>query len=179
MNAGITRRARGPQAAPGPVDDAAETVTITEANAGDLAEIIDLDVKVVGYSRVEFWTDMFRREPANANQFLLVARNSDGVMVGYVLGEIRSWPVRAPVCGWLYTIGVEASHRLKKIATALMTELIARFRDNGVEAVRTVIDVDDHLLMSFLRAFGMSAGPFVELEMPVGQPCPKKAPVRA
>jgi ribosomal protein S18 acetylase RimI-like enzyme len=71
------------------------------------------------------------------------------------------------MCGWLYAVGVDKDHRLQKIATALMSELVDRFRKNGVKAVRTVIDVDDHLLMSFFRSCGMTAGPFVELEMTI------------
>ena len=86
-------------------------------------------------------------------------------MIGYALGEIRSWPVCAPVCGWLYAIGVAKEYRQHKAASALMIELIARFKKCGVGSIRTVIDVDDHLLMSFLRSFGMTAGPFVELEI--------------
>jgi len=46
-----------------------------------------------------------------------------------------------------------------------MADLISRFKKSGVKTIRTVIDVDDYLLMSFLRSFGMTAGPFVELEM--------------
>ena len=144
------------------------TVTVTDAATSDLAEIIDLDARIAGYARVDFWSDLFRQKATSATLYVLVAKSA-GKIVGYALGEIRSWPVRAPVCGWLYAIGVEKDHRLQKAATALMTELISRFRKNGVGTIRTVIDVDDHLLMSFLRSFGMTAGPFVELEMTVSQ----------
>jgi ribosomal protein S18 acetylase RimI-like enzyme len=141
---------------------------VADAEAGDLAEIIDLDAKIAGYSRADFWHSLFRQKAASATLYVLVARRA-GKIIGYALGEIRSWPVRDPICGWLYAVGVDKDHRLHKVATALMTELVARFRQNGVEAVRTVIDVDDHLLMSFFRSFGMTAGPFVELEMAIGQ----------
>jgi ribosomal protein S18 acetylase RimI-like enzyme len=141
-------------------------VTVVDADPADLAEIIDLDARIAGYARADFWNDLFRQKAASATLYVLVARSA-GKIIGYALGEIRSWPVRAPVCGWLYAVGVEKEHRLQKAATALMTELIARFKKHGVGAVRTVIDVDDHLLMSFFRSVGMTAGPFVELEMAV------------
>lgn len=44
-------------------------------------------------------------------------------------------------------------------------ELISRFKQTGVRTSRAVIDVDDHLLMSFLYSCGMMTGSFVELEM--------------
>jgi ribosomal protein S18 acetylase RimI-like enzyme len=149
-------------------DTERRSLVLADAEASDLAEIIDLDEKVAGYSRADFWRDLFRQKAAGSTLVVLVARSS-GILVGYALGEIRSWPVRTPICGWLYAIGVEKNHRLQKVATTLMTELISRFRQNGVQTVRTVIDVDDQLLMSFLRSYGMSAGPFVELEMTVGE----------
>jgi ribosomal protein S18 acetylase RimI-like enzyme len=146
-----------------------QEVIVADAEACDLAEIIDLDARIAGHARPDFWNDLFRQKATSATLCVLVARSS-GKIVGYALGEIRSWPVRAPLCGWLYAIGVEKDHRLQKAATALMTELISRFKKHGVGAIRTMIDVDDHLLMSFLRSFGMTAGPFVELEMTVSQP---------
>lgn len=143
---------------------AAADIAVTEADAADLAEIIALDGKVTGFERAEFWTELFRQRRRSETLCILIAR-SRGKIVGYALGEVRSWPVRAAACGWLYAIGVDREHRLQKAASMLLVELIARFRKSGVGAVRTMIDVDDHLLMSFLRSFGMTAGPFVELEL--------------
>jgi ribosomal protein S18 acetylase RimI-like enzyme len=139
-------------------------VTVTEADASDLAEIIALDGKVTGFKRADFWTDLFHRRKTSETLSILVARMG-GRIIGYALGEVRSWPVRAPACGWLYAIGVDKEHRLHKAASALFEAMVHRFKASGVGAIRTMIDVDDHLLMSFLRSFGMTAGPFVELEL--------------
>ena len=143
-------------------------ITVVEADASELAEIIALDARITGFARTDFWNDLFRQRAASDTLFVLVAKSANKI-VGYALGEVRSWPVRAPACGWLYAIGVEKEYRLHRAASALMIGLIARFKKCGVKAVRTVIDVDDHLLMSFLRSFGMTAGPFVELEMALSE----------
>ena len=42
-----------------------------------------------------------------------------------------------------------------------------RLRADGVDTVRTMIARDDPLNMSFFRAQGMMAGPFIELEKPL------------
>ena len=139
-------------------------ITVVAADAADLAEIIALDARITGFSRADFWKDLFRQLETSETLCVLVAKSA-GKIIGYALGEVRSWPVRAPACGWLYAIGVEKEHRLHKSASALMTELISKFKKSGVGTIRTVIDVDDNLLMSFLRSFGMTAGPFVELEL--------------
>lgn len=139
-------------------------VTVADATLSNLAEIIDLDARITGFARAEFWNDLFHRRDANNTLCMLVATSS-GKVVGYAAGEVRSWPVRAPACGWLYAIGVDKRYRLRKCASMLMAEFVSRFKQSGVGTIRTVIDVDDHLLMSFLRSCGMTAGPFVELEM--------------
>jgi ribosomal protein S18 acetylase RimI-like enzyme len=139
-------------------------VRVADATLSNLAEVIDLDARITGFARAEFWNDLFRRRAASNTLCVLVATSS-GKIVGYAAGEVRSWPVRAPACGWLYAIGVDKRYRLHKYASILMAEFISRFKQSGVGAIRTVIDVDDHLLMSFLRSCGMTAGPFVELEM--------------
>lgn len=139
-------------------------VTVMDATFSSLAEVVELDARITGFARTEFWNDLLRRRATSDTLCVLVATKADKI-VGYAAGEVRSWPVRAPACGWLYAIGVDKRYRLRKYASSLMTELLLRFQQGGVRTVRTVIDVDDHLLMSFLRSCGMTTGSFIELEM--------------
>jgi ribosomal protein S18 acetylase RimI-like enzyme len=143
-------------------------IVVCDGTQDDFSEIIALDARVAGISRPEFWHELQVQRTASNTLILLVARYA-GKIVGYAMGEVRAWPVRTPACGWVYAIGVDKKHRLRRVASALMTELIRRFQAQGVYTIRTIIDVDDHLLMSFLRSLGMTAGPFVELEMSIAQ----------
>src|SRR5262245_25783700 len=147
-----------------------DAVVITEAAEADLSAIVALDERITGIARRDFWNHIDAQRSSGATLTVLVARKHTAAgdeIVGYAMGEVRAWPVRAPACGWIYAIGVDKAHRLQRTASALMAALIARFKAQGCGAVRTMIDVDDHLLMSFLRSQGMTAGPFVELEMKI------------
>ena len=42
--------------------------------------------------------------------------------------------------------------------------ICSRFRDTGVDTVRTMLAVDDNLNLSFFRSQGMMGGPFIQLE---------------
>jgi len=143
-------------------------VVVADATEADLPAVVALDERITGVVRREFWSHIDAQRAAGNILTVLVAKR-EGKLIGYAMGEVRAWPVRAPACGWIYAIGVEKGHRLQRAASTLMTELVARFKAQGCNAVRTIIDVDDHLLMSFLRSQGMTAGPFVELEMPIEQ----------
>ncbi|MBX9844804.1 MAG: GNAT family N-acetyltransferase [Xanthobacteraceae bacterium] len=141
-------------------------IVIGDGSEDDFAEIVALDERVTGLSRPEFWHE-FRLQKATSNALIVLVARHAGEIVGYATGEVRTWPVRGSACGWVYAIGVAKEHRLKRAGSALMAEMISRFRASGIGTIRTMIDVDDHLLMSFLRSMGMTAGPFVELEMPI------------
>jgi len=146
-------------------------VVIADAAETDLASVVALDERITGVARPDFWKNFHVQKSSSDTMCVLVAKRNDktgaGKIVGYAIGEVRAWPVRAAACGWIYAIGVEKGHRLQRTASALMSELVARFRAHGCGAVRTMIDVDNHLLMSFLRSQGMTAGPFIELEMAI------------
>jgi GNAT superfamily N-acetyltransferase len=141
---------------------------IVDASPTDLAAVIDLDAQLTGVARADFWNDFHHHRATSETLCLLIAKTADEI-VGYAVGEVRAWPVRTPACGWLYAIGVKKEQRLSRTATALMAELTDRFRAHGVYTIRTMIDIDDYLLMSFLRSLGMTAGPFIELEMSIEQ----------
>jgi GNAT superfamily N-acetyltransferase len=139
-------------------------VRVADATFNNLAEFIERDARVTGFARAEFGNDLLRRRAANNTLCARVAAKS-GKIAGYAAGEVRWWQVHAPAWGWLYATGVDERYRLHKYASSLMAELISRFKQSGVGTIRPVIDVDDHLLMSFLRSCGMTTGSFVELEM--------------
>lgn len=141
-----------------------EALVIEEAKAADLAVVSDLDTKITGITKPEFWAEIASDRGAKGRRSVLVAR-LNGLIVGYVVGEIRSWEFGSPPCGWLHTIGVRPDYRLSHIGSALCDALQARFRAAGVGTMRTMLHIDDHLLLSFFRSQGLTAGPFLELEM--------------
>ncbi len=157
-------RRRSSDAASGRDDD----VTVVVADEADLAAIVALDARISGIARPEFWQH-FDFQRLKSGTLCVLAAKKAGKVVGYAMGEVREWPVRGPPCGWVYAIGVEKDYRLQGAATMLMDRLVVHFRDNGVGAIRTMVNIDDHLLISFLRSLGMTAGPFVELEMSIEQ----------
>ena len=89
----------------------------------------------------------------------------DGVLEGFVIGEVRAWEFGSPPCGWIFAIQVRPRCRLTGVGTRLFAAVCDRFRAAGVDRLRTMLARDDTLILSFFRSQGMMAGPFVELEM--------------
>ena len=78
--------------------------------------------------------------------------------------EDRSWEFNSVPCGWVGTVSVEPNLRMGGIGSVLYKEICRCFRKAGVTKIRTMIPRDATDLMSFFRAQGMMAGPFIQLE---------------
>src|SRR5262245_50729973 len=108
-----------------------DALVIADAAEADLSAIVALDERITGIARRDFWNHIDAQRSSGATLTVLVAKKhgpAGDAIVGYAMGEVRAWPVRAPACGWIYAIGVDKGHRLQRAASALMAGMIARFQ---------------------------------------------------
>lgn len=134
-------------------------VAIRPAQATDLKAISALDLRLTGSDKPAYWREMLAPE----RQFL-VAEMGKGALAGFIAGEVRAWEFGQPAAGWVFAIQVDPKTRLKGVGSALFDALAARFKEQGVTRVRTLVDRKDHLILSFFRAQGMTAGPSLQLD---------------
>ncbi len=126
-----------------------------------------------GLSKPEYWHGLFSEEmsPEHSRRFFLVAENSSAPangMLGFIIGEARAWEFGSPPCGWVFAISVDPDARLDGVGSRLLEEISVRFKEAGVDKMRTMLSHENHLLMSFFRSHGMMAGPYIELEKDLG-----------
>lgn len=153
----------------------AEQLKIEPAQLSDLPSIVSIDAEITGISKPEIWYAYHAPVTPGAHHHLLVAR-FEGEVVGYTVGEVRAWDFGHPPCGWLLAIGVRKNTRLAGVGTLLFKALLQDFRRRGVFMIRTMVHVDDHLLISFFRSHGMTAAPFIELELDIASPNSERDP---
>ena len=109
---------------------------------------------------------MYRRYGSGQHdeqQFLVAL--AGGRVVGFVIGEVRDWEFGSPPCGWVFAIDVDPQARLAGVGTQLLQAISARFQRIGVRKLRTIVALENTLILSFFRAQGMMAGPLIALEM--------------
>ena len=87
-----------------------------------------------------------------------------GRVVGFITGEVRAFEFGSEPCGWVFALNVDPEIRVHNVGTRLFEALCETFRRAGVEKVRTMLNRDNHLVLSFFRSLGMMAGPFIQLE---------------
>ena len=141
-------------------------LVIRAAEPGDLDAVIELDAETSGLAKPVYWQTMFQTYvPVQSGQRYLLIADVDGETAGFVVGEVRAWEFGSPPCGWVFALGVSDAHREHHIGSRLMESIFDRFKTDGVLSVRTNVSRHDTLNLSFFRSLGMTAGPYVQLEM--------------
>jgi GNAT superfamily N-acetyltransferase len=132
----------------------------------DLDAVIALDAAVTGLAKPDYWYELFHRYGTRGRQqrFFLVAE-AGGEIQGFVIGEVRDWEFGSPPCGWVFGINVRPDARLGGVGARLLEAIVEAFRRAGVAKVRTLLARDNNLVLSFFRSQGMTAAPFIPLEL--------------
>ena len=97
-----------------------------------------------------------------------VAVASKGRVVGYVIGEVRSWEFGSASAGWIIGIGVDVEHDGEGAGRDLLARLMESLAQRGTRTLRTMVRRDDVRVLRFFRSAGFATGPYTELEMEVG-----------
>ena len=139
---------------------------VRTAALDDIPDVIRIDAGNTGLAKPEFWRTQFERFGGRPQRYFLVAEQ-EGEVIAFIVGEVRAWEFGSPPCGWIFAIGVDPQTRMGGLGTRLFDSIMERFRSDGVDTVRTMVQVQDQLLMSFFRSQGMMAGPSIQLEIPV------------
>jgi ribosomal protein S18 acetylase RimI-like enzyme len=140
-------------------------IALRPAEPVDLTAISALDARLTGHAKTAYWQAMLARYAGGPpERHFLVAETAKGVLAGFIAGEVRAWEFGQPPAGWVFAIQVDPKLRLKGTGSALFEALTTRFKAQGVSRVRTLVDRKDHLILSFFRAQGMTAGPSLQLD---------------
>ena len=143
---------------------------IVRATSEHLSQVSELDARITGQSKPEYWKDIFERYATRRveERFFLVAESAgsgEHGIQGLIVGEIRGWEFGSEPCGWIFAISVDPDRRQQGIGEALFQAMCDEFRNVGIEKVRTMVRRENTLHMSFFRGEGMKAGPFIQLEL--------------
>jgi len=150
-------------------DDPGDGLLVRPAGASDVAAVAGLDRQNTGLPKPAYWKDMFERYGKRPNRYFLVGVDEDDRVLGFIIGEVRAWEFGSPPSGWIFALGVAPERRLRKIGSRMFAAMCACLAAAGVDTLRTSVARDDELNLAFFRSQGMMGGPFIQLEMPLGQ----------
>jgi predicted N-acetyltransferase YhbS len=144
-----------------------ENTKIRPLKKEDLKTIIEIDEKILGENRKDYWERKLALMNAKASQVSLVAEVK-GKVAGFILGDISGWEFGVPdTIGWIDTIGVDPVYQKKGLATALARALIKNLKAIGVGTIYTLVSWDDWNLLQFFHAMGFTRGDMINLELKI------------
>jgi N-acetylglutamate synthase-like GNAT family acetyltransferase len=144
-----------------------ENLIIRPLKKGDLETLVEIDEKVLGEKRMDYWERKLESLNDKSSQGSMVAEIG-GKVVGFILGEVSGWEFGVPEnIGWIDTIGVDPAYQMEGVATRLAKGLINNLRVVGVKTIYTLVNWNDWDLLQFFHAMGFTRGDLINLELKV------------
>jgi ribosomal protein S18 acetylase RimI-like enzyme len=134
----------------------------------DLDAIVEIDRKVLGKPRREYWKKQIEPPTLRYPLSCLVAEY-EGKVIGFIVGEVSGWEFGIPdTIGWISTIGVDPDYQHRGVARKLGQEYIKNLKAIGVRIIYTLVNWSDWDLLKFFRAMGFSrGGDMINLELKI------------
>lgn len=140
-----------------------EKINIRNAKASDLDAIIALD-EMGQENKKGYWQGILEHYIQGRTDRVFLVAEKDDSLVGFIVGEVRAWEFGSPPCGWVFALSVSRTVREMGIGQCMFEEICNRLKQVGVTTIRTMVDMDNKLTLSFFRSLGMCTGRYIELE---------------
>jgi len=146
-------------------NDMNNQISIRNAIASDLDAVIALDLFGPIKEKPAYWSNVFDHyvNIGKKDRHFLVAETNNTV-VGFIIGEVRAWEFGSTPCGWVFALSVSPEFRERGIGKQMFDEICKRLKQIDVTTVRTMVDSDSKLTLSFFRSLGLRTGRYIELE---------------
>ena len=139
------------------------TITVRKMTARDIDEVMRIDEAITGLPHAAYYESKAASFLASHPEACLVAEDSSGSPIGFVLAGVRGWAYGVERHGWVEVIGVSPDWQGRGVSKELLDELISYFRRAGVASVQTVVNWNQGDLVDFFRANGFERGEYVNL----------------
>ncbi len=133
----------------------------------DLDRIVEIDIKVLGKPRPDYWEIKLKLVEKRSQVSSLVAE-LDGKVIGFIIGYESRWEYGVQEnIGWIDTIGIDPDYQRKGIAKILFTEMTNNLKKVGVDTIITFVTRLDWKVLKFFNSLGFQKGDMINLELDV------------
>lgn len=145
-----------------------EKLSVRQMTKDDLDSIVEIDTKVLGESRRDYWVTKIIRQAESRPPDASLVSEIDEKVVGFILGEVSGWEFKVPNnIGWIDTIGIDPDYQNRGIAKVLANALIENLKKYSVDTIYTLVNWNDWDLLQFFHAMGFSRGDMINLVLKV------------
>ena len=131
-----------------------DKLTVRELTEDDLDSIVEIDTKVLGETRRDYWVAKIVKQAETRPPDASLVSEIDGKVVGFILGEVSGWEFKVPNnIGWIDTIGIDPDYQNRGIAKVLANALVRNLKNYGVDTIYTLVNGMTGIFQSTLWVF--------------------------
>lgn len=151
---------------------ASEELIVRPITDRDIDRIIEIDIRVTSEPKPDYWyrkLSLYLKGGGeywvfNVDRNLAKVAEIKGEVVGFMLGDIRSWEFGQAMAGWITDVGVDPNYQRSGIGRRLLAEFLDYFRQKELKSVRTTVEWADGDIINFFNTMGFERGSFIQLE---------------
>ena len=137
----------------------------------DCARLVKMDHEVSGRNRRAWYEGKLRRALADADVRISLGAETDGLLVGALLGSVHYGEFGLPEPVAIFdTVLVDRAFGGRGVATAMLRQLLLNLSALRIERLRTEVEWDQFELTAFFAKSGFAPVPRLVLELRVPSP---------
>ncbi|MSQ28386.1 MAG: GNAT family N-acetyltransferase [Dehalococcoidia bacterium] len=145
----------------------AETIIIRRMEPSDEKYVLAIDQKIVGEARAASWQQRVFRYLERYYPPVSHIAKANGVVVGFIIGDIRGWEYGMASGAWIDIMGVDTEYQGQGVGRRLVEAFVAQCRHQGIKGIQSFMRDDDTRIQRFLESVGFSRGTLVEYSLEV------------
>jgi ribosomal protein S18 acetylase RimI-like enzyme len=136
-----------------------KNIFIRNLRKNDLGAIVDIEERVTGIARREYWEKRIEISEAIRPHWASLVAEADNRVVGFVFGRAGELEFGLPgTVAWIEIIGVDPAYRHQGIARALLEQFTASAEDHGIKTIFTLVNDDQREMKEFFNRLGFAQG---------------------
>ena len=140
-------------------------VRIRPLEERDIARSVEIETAILGSKRSATLRGSLTAYLAKGDRNACLAAETDGTLVGFLIGEVRTWDFgEDQEVGWIKIVGIDPAHQGKGIGKALGEALLQYFQEREIRTVRTAVDWDAADMIAYFRTLGFERSGHIGLE---------------
>ena len=140
-------------------------VRIRPLEERDIARSVEIESAILGSKRSATLRGSLTAYLAKGDRNACLAAEIDGTLVGFLIGEVRTWDFgEDQEVGWIKIVGIDPAHQGKGIGKALGEALLQYFQEREIRTVRTAVDWDAADMIAYFRTLGFERSGHIGLE---------------
>lgn len=136
-----------------------KTVHIRNLEKSDLSSIVNIEERVVGVARPDYWKKRIDLSEAIRPHWASLIAEINSQVVGFILGRAGELEFGLPsTVAWIEIIGVDPAYRGQGIARALVKNFLESAEDHDIKTVFTLVNSENGEMAEFFGRMKFSQG---------------------